>query len=121
MKLDKYASVGIGIGIALSAAFLILNLAPKPALDVEVMKGQTPHAVGAIEFLRIKITNNSGQPLTDVVVDMGPDDVQRISRIGPGEWVLVSPKSVNISKVTITTSEGITVTKDIGAAVVGLP
>ena len=111
MKVAKYTSVGIGIGIALAAAFLILNLAPKPALDVEVMKGQTPHAVGAIEFIRIKITNNSGQPLTDVVVDMGPDDIQRISSIAPGEWVLVSPKSVNISKVTVTTNEGISVTK----------
>ena len=111
MKTAKHISVGIGIGIALAAAFLILNLAPKPALDVEVMKGQTPHAVGAIEFIRIKITNNSGQPLTDVVVDMGPDDVQRISSIAPGKWVLVSPKSINISKVTITTSEGISVTK----------
>lgn len=121
MKLGKSVSVGIGIGIALAAAFLILNLAPKPALDVEVMKGQTPHAVGAIEFIRIKITNNSGQSLTDVVVDMGPDDVQRISSIAPGEWVLISPKSVNISKVTITTNEGISVTKYVGSAVVGLP
>jgi hypothetical protein len=107
----KIAVIFLGVGAAIVASFLVLNFSPKPDLDVEVMHGKTPETSGGIEFMRIKLTNYSGKDLTNVIVDMGPEDVHAIGRIKAGESILITPKSVEISKIVITTNEGISVTK----------
>ena len=107
----KLTVIFIGIGAAVVVSFLILNFSPKPVLDVEVIHGKTPETSGAIEFIRIKITNNSGKDLTEVIVDMGPEDTHRIGKIKAGESILITPKSLEVSRIVINTNEGISVTK----------
>ncbi len=107
----KLTAIFTGIGTAVVASFLILNFSPKPVLDVEVIHGKTPETSGAIEFIRIKITNNSGKDLTEVIVDMGPEDTHRIGKIKAGESILITPKSLEVSRIVINTNEGISVTK----------
>jgi hypothetical protein len=107
----KLMTIFIGAGAVIVASFLILNYSPKPDLDVEVLKGKTSEASGGIEFVRIKVTNYSGKELTNVIVDMGPDDKHSIGRIKSGESILVTPKSQAVSVIVITTNEGISVTK----------
>lgn len=108
---SKLTVIFIGIGAAVVASFLILNFSPKPVLDVEVIHGKTPETSGAIEFIRIKITNNSGKDLTGVIVDMGPEDTHNIGKIKAGESILITPKSLEVSRIVINTNEGISVTK----------
>ncbi|MEM2760226.1 MAG: hypothetical protein QXU32_11315 [Nitrososphaerales archaeon] len=109
----QLAAIFIGIGIAIVASFLILNFSPRPDLHVEVVRGTTPETSGGIEFMRIKITNYSGRDLTGVIIDMGPDDIHQIGRIKAGESILITPKSVGISRISINTNEGIGTIKDI--------
>ncbi|MFQ5941037.1 MAG: hypothetical protein ACE5KA_04990 [Nitrososphaerales archaeon] len=108
---SKIATIFIGIGVAILASFLILNFSPKPDIHVEVIHGKTPETSGAIEFMRIKLTNYSSKDLTNVIIDMGPEDIHNIGRIKAGESILITPKSVGISRIVINTNEGISVTK----------
>lgn len=101
----------IGIGVAIVASFLILNFSPKPDLHLEVIRGTTPETAGGIEYIRFKLTNYSGQDLTNVIVDMGPEDIHTINRIKNGETIIITPQRTDISTITITSAEGIGLTK----------
>ncbi len=107
----KLMAIFIGVGVVILASFLTLGFSPKPALDVNVIQGKTPETSGAIEFTRIKLTNYSGKDLTGVIIDMGPEDILSIQRIKAGESILITPKSMEASKIIINTNEGVSVTK----------
>ena len=107
----KITAIFIGAGVIIVASFLILSFSPKADLHVEVTHGKTPETSGAIEFIRIKLTNYSGKDLTDVIVDMGPEDIHKIGRIKAGESIIITPKSVEVSRIIISSNEGISVTK----------
>jgi len=97
--------------IVIAVSFLILNFSPKPDLDVEVIQGRTAETRGGIEFMRIKITNYSGKDLTNVLVDMGPDDIHNLGSIKAGQSIVITPNSLEAFKIMINTDEGISVTK----------
>lgn len=101
----------IGAGVAIVGSFLVLNFSPKPDLYLEVMEGRTPDASGGIEYMRFKLTNYSGQDLTNVIVDMGPDDIHNLGTIRAGESVVITPKATDISRITITSNEGVSLTQ----------
>lgn len=107
----KLMAIFIAVGAVIIASFVTLNFSPKPDLDVEVTHGKTPETSGGIEFVRIKLTNYSGKDLTDVIVDMGHEDIHTIGRIKAGESIIITPKSVEVSRIIISSKEGIGVTK----------
>lgn len=101
-----------GAGVAIVAAFIILAFAPRDPLAVDVIRYTDAQGGVEIEFVRIKLTNNSGMPLTNVIVDMGAEDIHRFPRMEPGESIFVSPDDPRrISAITVNTDEGISVTK----------
>ena len=42
---------------------------------------------------------------------MGPEDTHNIGKIKAGESILITPKSLQVSRIEINTKEGINVTK----------
>ncbi|HXG74168.1 MAG TPA: hypothetical protein VNK44_05085 [Candidatus Nitrosotenuis sp.] len=49
-------------------------------------------------------------PLTDLLIDMGQGDMQRLES---GKTVWISPKAQKLVSVTVTTKEGLVTTKDL--------
>lgn len=99
-----------GITVSIAMAFVAMNFFPRAPLEVEVMRGTTGGA-SAIEYVRVKLTNYSGQDLTNVIVDMGVDDIQIIDRIRNGESILITPRTGEISRIDIQTAQGVSLTK----------
>lgn len=104
----------IGAAIAAIASFAAFSLVPKEPLEVSVIRYTESMGGVDIQLIRVKLTNNSGMPLTNVVVDMGPEDIQTFPKIESGESIFVTPRSPEIvSRIVVNTDEGISVTKKV--------
>lgn len=104
--------IAIGVAIAAGAVFAAFNLVPKEPLEVNVVTYTESMGGVDIQLIRVKLTNNSGMPLTNVVVDMGMDDVQTFPRINNGESIFITPKNPDkVEMINVNTDEGISITK----------
>jgi hypothetical protein len=61
---------------------------------------------------RVALSNTGKLPLTNVVVNYGGQSTETLESISPGQKILLSPPgNVLLDFVTVTTSEGLNVTK----------
>jgi hypothetical protein len=98
---------GVCAAIIITVVFsLFLNI-PDYGVEIDAIKVQDLVAIS-----NVRITNTGKLPLTELVVDMGEGDIQRIASLEPGKTVWVSPKAQNLVSVTLTTKEGIVATRD---------
>lgn len=61
---------------------------------------------------RVALSNTGNLPLTNLIISYGGQSTESLTSISPGQKVLLSPPSnVTLDFVTVTTSEGINITK----------
>lgn len=61
---------------------------------------------------RVALSNTGKLPLTNVVINYGGQSTETLESISPGQKILLSPPgNVPLDFVTVTTSEGLNVTK----------
>jgi hypothetical protein len=94
---------------------------PKFGLEVDPTKDTTD--ISGIQY-RIRLANVGIKQLTGIVVDLGKNDVQRLSLLDPGQTYYFYPKpDTVVSNVRVITNEGIHVQADYRSPtkVLGLP
>lgn len=90
-------------------------------LEVDPTKDTTD--ISGIQY-RIRLTNVGIKQLTGIVVDLGKNDVQRLSLLEPGQSYYFYPKpDTMISTVKVVTNEGVHIQTDYRSPtkVLGLP
>jgi len=116
-----FIAAGIAAAVAIIAyvGYQELNR-PQYALEVDATKDTTD--VG-IQY-RIRMTNVGTQQLTGIVVELGANDIQEKSFLGPGESYYFYPDpETQVSTVKVRTNEGIVLESDYRSPVkvLGLP
>lgn len=94
---------------------------PKFGLEVDPTKDTTD--ISGIQY-RIRLANIGIKQLTGIVVDLGQNDIQRLSFLDPGQTYYFYPKpDTVVSNVRVITNEGIHVQADYRSPtkVLGLP
>jgi hypothetical protein len=109
-----YSTIGgASVGVALILVFFLLSIPTKDfALDIDPIKDNQ----NLFSTSRVTVTNVGRMTLTNLVVDYGgggKNSIEKISSLPPGEKLLLSPPSNSTLKsVTVTTDQGVKVTKD---------
>jgi hypothetical protein len=79
----------------------------KPTFGLEVDPTKDTTDISGIQY-RVRITNVGKKQLTGIVVDLGKNDVQRLSLLDPGQSYYFHPKTDTlVSNVKVMTNEGI--------------
>jgi hypothetical protein len=113
------AAIVTGVAIAGYLAYQQANRSPY-ALEIDAIKDTTD--VG-IQY-RIRMTNVGTQQLTEIIVELGTNDVQKKSFLEPGQSYYFYPEpDTNISTVKVRTNEGIVMESNYRSPtkVLGLP
>jgi hypothetical protein len=113
------AAIVTGVAIAGYLAYQQANRSPY-ALEIDAIKDTTD--VG-IQY-RIRMTNVGTQQLTEIIVELGTNDVQNKSFLEPGQSYYFYPEpDTNISTVKVRTNEGIVMESNYRSPtkVLGLP
>ena len=116
------AFIGGGIAAAIILATLVFSVfsvtKEKYAIDVQAVKDEED----LFNTARVAIANTGKLPLTNVIVNYGADNnnnnnnnnnkFDKIALLQPGQKVWLSPPpNVPIKSITITTDQGLSVTK----------
>ena len=113
----------IGIGAAIVfASYLALQQIAKPQFALEVDATRDTTDIGIL--YRIRMTNVGAQQLTGIIVELGENDIQAKSFLGPGQSYYFYPDpETKISTVKVKTNEGIRIETDYRSPikVLGLP
>lgn len=110
------------LGILLSFYFYITQV-NKPMFGLEVDPTKDTTDISGIQY-RIRLTNIGINQLTGIVVDLGKNDVQRLSLLEPGQSYYFYPKpDTMVSTVKVVTNEGVHIQTDYRSPtkVLGLP
>jgi hypothetical protein len=113
------AAIVTGVAIAGYLAYQQANRSPY-ALEIDAIKDTTD--VG-IQY-RIRMTNVGTQQLTEIIVELGTNDVQKKSFLEPGQSYYFYPEpDTNTSTVKVRTNEGIVMESNYRSPtkVLGLP
>ena len=113
------AAIVTGVAIAGYLAYQQANRSPY-ALEIDAIKDTTD--VG-IQY-RIRMTNVGTQQLTEIIVELGTNDVQKKSFLEPGQSYYFYPEpDTDISTVKVRTNEGIVMESNYRSPtkVLGLP
>lgn len=81
-----------------------------PDYRLEVDPINTPGDTGS--WSRIVLSNTGRMALTNLTVSMDGNVIQTLDVLGPGETTSISPDAEKLGTVTVTTSEGLYVTKE---------
>ena len=105
--------VAIGVGIAAVTIAVILLIARGPTEEYAVFLDPFKDKQTLVTDTHVTVQNVGRAPLTNVKVDYGgsskPD---LIPLLKPGEKVILSPPAgSNLQEVTVTTDQGVNVTK----------
>ena len=77
-------------------------------LDLDPLKDEQ----NLFSTARVALSNTGRLPLTNVVINYGGQSTESIESISPGQKLLLSPpENVPLDFVTVTTSEGLNLTK----------
>ena len=119
MKTIYYVFIGFFIVVVVSLFFILKEIDKKPyALEIDAIKDKTDVAG---TFYRVKVTNTGTNPLTGLTVNLGKGDIQNMDLLEAGQSFFFYPKpDTNISKVKVTTHEGIEEEKDYRSPLKGL-
>jgi len=84
----------------------------KPTFGLEVDPTKDTTDMAGIQY-RVRLTNVGIKQLTGIVVDLGKNDIQRLSLLDPGQSYYFYPKPDTIvNNVKVITNEGIHVQAD---------
>ena len=105
-----YGAIGGGVAVAIVVIVLFAfhPATEKYALSVEP---RNEMVMGAGTVVRLYVQNTGSEPLTNIKIDYGRTSDQ-LPILNPGEKQMFSPPS-GTNMVTVTTQEGVTVTKPI--------
>ncbi|MDR4512738.1 MAG: hypothetical protein MRJ93_13650 [Nitrososphaeraceae archaeon] len=119
MKTIYYVFIGFFIVVVVSLFFILKEIDKKPyALEIDAIKDKTDVAG---TFYRVKVTNTGTNPLTGLTVNLGKGDIQNMDLLEAGQSFFFYPKpDTNITKVKVTTHEGIEEEKDYRSPLKGL-
>jgi hypothetical protein len=113
------------VGVILIAALIFLIVKQESrapyALEVDATKDTTDIAG---TYYRVRINNVGFNPLSNISVYLGKNDLQYLDSLAPGESFFFYPKpETNLEKITITTNEGVNLTTDYRTPLkgIGLP
>jgi hypothetical protein len=102
------------IAVAIASAGIIIivygmNLsAANYNLDIDPLKDEQ----SLFSTARVMLSNTGKQPLTNVVINYDGQSTETLASISPGQKLLLSPpENVPLGFVTVTTNEGLNVTK----------
>lgn len=116
-----YSLVGV-IFIAALIFIIVKEESRAPyALNVDATKDTTDIAG---TFYRVRINNIGLNPLSNISVYLGDNDVQYLDILTPGQSFFFYPKpETKLEKITITTKEGVNITTDYRTPLkgIGLP
>ncbi|MEW6043020.1 MAG: hypothetical protein AB1608_02045 [Thermoproteota archaeon] len=107
--MNKVLAVCIGVAtsaLVAVAIFVLVNV-PEYGIEIDAIKVEDLVAIS-----NVRITNTGRMPLSELTIDMGQGDIQRLDSLEPGKTVWLSPKAQNLVSVTVTTKEGLVATKD---------
>jgi hypothetical protein len=77
-------------------------------LDIDPLKDEQ----SLFSTARVMLSNTGKQPLTNILINYDGQSTQTLASISPGQKLLLSPpENVPLGFVTVTTSEGLNVTK----------
>ena len=110
-RIYLYYSV-VGVIFVAALIFLIVKEQSRVpyALEVDATKDTTDIAG---TFYRVRINNIGLNPLSNISVYLGKNDVQYLDMLVPGQSFFFYPKpETKIEKITITTKEGVNITTD---------
>jgi hypothetical protein len=112
----------IGVAALTAGIFIYLQLTRPPyALEVDATRDTTD--ISGILY-RIRLTNVGTEQLTGIVATLGPEDVQGMDVLGPGQTYFFYPEpETQEAEIIVTTNEGIYVETDYRTPtkVLGLP
>jgi len=102
----------IGVVIVSSGLLIVVygfNIFSKDYnLDIDPLKDEQ----NLFSTARVALSNTGKLPLTNVVINYGGQSTESIESISPGQKLLLSPpENVPLDFVTVTTSEGLNLTK----------
>lgn|SRR5690606_7717813 len=104
--------IPVAFGVSLGSLFEL------PDYRLEVDPINTPGDTGS--WSRIVLSNTGRMALTNLTVSMDGNVIQTLDVLGPGETVSISPDAEKLGIVTVTTSEGLYITKEFRTPL-GLP
>jgi hypothetical protein len=86
-----------------------LNLfSEKYSLEMDPLKDEQ----NLFSTARVALSNTGKLPLTNVIINYGGQGTESLESISPGQKLLLSPpQNVTLDFVTVTTSEGLNITK----------
>ena len=104
---------GVSAAVALILIFLVFAIPTKDfAIDVDPIKDSQ----NLFSTSRVTVANIGKLPLTNIVVNYGGggnNAIEKIASLSPGEKVLLSPPGNSpLKSITVTTAQGLSVTKD---------
>lgn len=111
------------IGAAAIAAVLIYPYLNRPTYALEVDATRDTTDISGILY-RIRLTNVGTEELTGIVATLGPNDVQGMESLGPGQTYFFYPEpETPEGRIIVTTNERIHVETDYRTPtkVLGLP
>jgi hypothetical protein len=113
-RILKFGATG-GVSAAISLILILVVFANPTkdfAIDIDPMKDNQ----NLFSTSRVTVANIGKMPLTNIVVNYGGGNnnaIEKIASLSPGEKVLLSPPSNSpLKSVTVTTDQGLSVTKD---------
>ncbi len=100
---------GGGVAVVMILLFSVFAIATQDyAIDVDPIKDNQ----NLFNTARVAVTNTGKLPLTDIVVNYGGNEIQRLTSLSPGEKVLLSPPDNSpLQSVTVTADHGLSITK----------
>jgi hypothetical protein len=102
----------IGAIIALSGVLIVVYgfniFSADYNLEIDPLKDEQ----NLFSTARVALSNTGKLPLTNVVINYGGQSTESLASISPGQKLLLSPpENVPLDFVTVTTSEGLNMTK----------
>lgn len=100
---------GIAVAIVSLAGYFAFTYISRPPYALEVDATRDTTDISGIMY-RIRVSNMGTEPLTGVVAELGPNDIQELSFLTPGQSYYFYPDpETKESTVKVSTSEGISV------------
>lgn len=102
----------ISVVIGLSGILIVIFGFNLSGVDYDLEIDPLKDEQSLFSTARVALSNTGNLPLTNLIISYGGQSTESLTSISPGQKVLLSPPSnVTLDFVTVTTSEGINITK----------
>lgn len=102
----------ISVVIGLSGILIVIFGFNLSGVDYDLEVDPLKDEQSLFSTARVALSNTGNLPLTNLIISYGGQSTESLASISPGQKVLLSPpNNVTLDFVTVTTSEGINITK----------